>query len=56
MSDAAETTRARELARDMLLGQHSVTAAAVHSGLPHARVKAMADALHQARRIPRVRA
>lgn len=58
MAERAELspTAARELARDMLLGQHSVSVTAEHTGLPRARVEQMAQALHAAKRIPRVRA
>lgn len=45
----------RELARDMLLGQHSVTYTAEYTGLAPARVDAMAQALRSAKRIPKVR-
>ena len=43
-------------ARDMLLGQHSVSFTADTLRLPEARVQAMAEALVKAKRIPRVRA
>ena len=46
----------RELAQNMLLGQHSVSYTAAASGLPAARVEALAKALHAAKRIPKVRA
>ncbi len=52
---ALSPTAARELAREMLLGQHSVSFTADYTGLPEARVDAMARALHAAKRIPRVR-
>lgn len=54
-ADKPSTTQAREKARDMLLGQHGVGFTAQHTGLAEARVQAMAEALHKARRIPRVR-
>lgn len=45
----------RELAQNMLLGQHSVGFTAAFTGLPEARVDQLARALHAAKRIPRVR-
>ncbi len=48
-------TATHDLARDMLLGQHSVTFTAEHTGLPAARVTEMARKLHGAKRIPKVR-
>lgn len=53
---APGTVNARELAQNMLLGQHSVSFTAGHTGLPVSRVQALAQALHAAKRIPRVRA
>lgn len=46
----------RDLAQNMLLGQHSVSFTAHHTGLTRARVEALAQALHGAKRISRVRA
>ncbi|MBS7789258.1 hypothetical protein KTR66_04595 [Roseococcus sp. SDR] len=46
----------RELAQDMLLGQHSVSYTADYTRLSEARVAALAEALRKDRRIPRVRA
>ncbi len=45
----------RELAQNMLLGQHSVTFTAEYTGLSEKRVDAMAQALRAQRRIPKVR-
>jgi hypothetical protein len=45
----------RALAQNMLLGQHGVGFTAEYTGLSEARVKPMAEALHKARRIPKVR-
>ena len=47
--------QARETARDMLLGQHSVSYTCDVTGLPAARVEELARQLHAAKRIPRVR-
>jgi hypothetical protein len=52
---ALSPTAQRELARDMLLGQHSVGFTAEHTGLSVARVDQMAQALRAAKRIPKVR-
>jgi site-specific recombinase XerD len=58
MADRAELSpaAARELAQAMLLGHHSVSFTAAHTGLAEARVEALARTLHAAKRIPRVRA
>ncbi|UPY35507.1 hypothetical protein [Sediminicoccus sp. KRV36] len=45
----------RELAQDMLLGQHSIGYASAFTGLPLAQVEELARKLHAAKRIPRVR-
>jgi hypothetical protein len=50
---SAEASRA--LAQNMLLGQHGVGFTADYTGLSQSRVKAMAETLHKARRIPKVR-
>lgn len=55
-SPAPSPAAQRELAQNMLLGQHSVTFTHDYTGLPLSRVQALAEALHKARRIPRVRA
>jgi hypothetical protein len=44
-----------DMARHMLLGQHSVRFTADYVRLPEARVQALAEAMVKARRIPKVR-
>lgn len=45
----------RDLARNMLLGQHSVSYTAEYAGLEEAQVKALAEGLSKEKRIPKVR-
>jgi hypothetical protein len=45
----------RDLARDMLLGQHSVSYTAEYTGLKEAQVKALAEGLRKEKRISKVR-